>query len=415
MFHPLSLWVGLRYLRSKRRSGFVSFVSLVSILGIGLGVTALIVVISVMNGFERELTARTLSMVAHATIADLSGQLEGWPDAVARAQAHPQVAGAAPYIEREVLLRGRAVSGAMIRGVLPDAEATVSELGGKMKAGTLGALKAGEFGAVLGTELAWRMGLEVGDKFTVFAPEFTASPVGALPQVKRFTVVGLFEVGMFEYDNGMLLTHLSDAQRLFRMGDAVSGVRLKLKDMFKAYTVARELAAELGGGYSVRDWQRMHVNLFRAVKTEKFTMFVILSLVVAIAAFNLVSSLVMTVNEKRADIAILRTLGAAPGMIQRIFMVQGMVAGILGTLFGVACGVLLALNLQTVIMPWLERVFNFEAMPGDIYYINQLPSELRLSDVLTITAVSLLFSLVSTLYPSWRAARMQPAEALRYE
>lgn len=414
MFHPLSLWVGLRYLRSKRRSGFVSFVSLVSILGIGLGVTALIVVISVMNGFERELTARTLSMVAHATIADLRGQLEGWPDAVARAAAHPKVQAAAPYVEREVLLRGRAVSGAMLRGVVPEAEARVSEIAAKMQHGTLDALQPGGFGAVIGSELAYRLGLEIGDKFTVFAPEFTASPVGALPQVKRFTVVGIFEVGMYEYDNGMLLTHLEDAQKLFRMGAAVTGVRLKLNDLFQAGSVARELAAELGGGYMVRDWQRLHVNLFRAVKTEKFTMFVILSLVVAIAAFNLVSSLVMTVNEKRADIAILRTLGAAPGLIQRIFMVQGMVAGVLGTLCGVAAGIAIALNLD-VIVPGLEKLFGFEAMPADIYYINQLPSELRQGDVLTITVVSLLFSILATLYPSWRAARMQPAEALRYE
>lgn len=414
MFHPLSIWIGLRYIRAKRRNGFISFVSLVSILGIALGVATLVIVISVMNGFERELTARTLSMVAHATIAGPRGQLDGWAEAVERSQAHPEVLAAAPYVEREVLLRSSAVSGAMLRGILPEQEGRVSEILAKMKDGKIDSLKAGEFNAVLGSELAWRLGLKIGDKFTVYAPEFTASPVGALPQLKRFTLTGIFEVGMFEYDNGMLLVHLDDAQRLFRMDEAVTGVRLKLRDMLRAWQVARELAADFGGGLTVRDWQRQHVNLFRAVKTEKFTMFVILSLVVAIAAFNLVSSLVMTVTEKRADIAILRTVGASPGLIQRIFMVQGMVAGLLGTLFGVAFGVLIASNLD-VIVPFLERRFGFEAMPADIYYINQLPSELRLHDVLQITGISLVFSILATLYPSWRAARVQPAEALRYE
>jgi lipoprotein-releasing system permease protein len=415
MYHPLSLWIGLRYLRAKRRNGFISFVSLVSIIGISLGVAALIIVISVMNGFRKEMVGRTLAMISHATISAPRGTvLSEWQEAIDVSARHPQVLASAPYAEREVMLRNRSVTGAMLRGILPEAESRVSEIPAQIKQGSLQTLVPGEFNAVIGIELAYKLGVSVGDKFTVYAPEFTASPVGALPQMKRFTVSGIFEVGMGEYDSGLLLIHLEDAQKLLRLGDAVTGVRLKLSDMQQAFGIARELAINLGGGFLVTDWKRQHANLFRAVATEKFAMFVILSLVVAIAAFNLVSSLVMAVTEKRADIAILRTLGAAPGTIQRIFIVQGMTAGVLGTLFGLLVGVLVTINLGSIV-PLLERLFDFEAMPADVYYISGVPWDLQRADLLLITVMSLVFSLLATLYPSWRAARTQPAEALRYE
>lgn len=415
MHHPLSVWIGLRYLRAKRRNGFISFVSLVSILGITLGVAALIVVISVMNGFRKEMVGRTLSMISHATIAAPRNEvLQDWAGAIQSAQAHPRVLAAAPYVEREVLLRARNVTGAMLRGIDPQAESTVSEIPAKVKSGRLDSLTPGSYHAVIGIDLAYRLNLRLGDKLTLYAPEFTVSPVGALPQVKRFTITGIFEAGMYEYDNGLLLVHLEDAQKLLRMGSGVTGVRLKLDDMQQAFAIARDLALQLGGGFLVTDWQRQHGNLFRAVATEKFAMFVILSLVVAIAAFNLVSSLVMAVTEKRADIAILRTLGAAPGTIQRIFIVQGMTSGVLGTVVGLVVGVTITLNLGAIV-PFLEWLFNFEAMPADVYYISGVPWDLQRNDLLLITGLSLLFSLLATLYPSWRAARTQPAEALRYE
>lgn len=415
MHHPLSVWIGLRYLRAKRRNGFISFVSLVSILGITLGVAALIVVISVMNGFRKEMVGRTLSMISHATIAAPRNEvLQDWAGAIQSARAHPRVLAAAPYVEREVLLRARNVTGAMLRGIDPQAESTVSEIPAKVKSGRLDSLTPGSYHAVIGIDLAYRLNLRLGDKLTLYAPEFTVSPVGALPQVKRFTITGIFEAGMYEYDNGLLLVHLEDAQKLLRMGSGVTGVRLKLDDMQQAFAIARDLALQLGGGFLVTDWQRQHGNLFRAVATEKFAMFVILSLVVAIAAFNLVSSLVMAVTEKRADIAILRTLGAAPGTIQRIFIVQGMTSGVLGTVVGLVVGVTITLNLGAIV-PFLEWLFNFEAMPADVYYISGVPWDLQRNDLLLITGLSLLFSLLATLYPSWRAARTQPAEALRYE
>jgi lipoprotein-releasing system permease protein len=415
MFHPLPLWIGFRYLRAKRRNGFISFISLASIVGIALGVAALIIVISVMNGFERELRARILSMVSHATIADARGHLDGWEDAIKVTEKHPEVVAAAPYVEREVLVRaGQRSSGALIRAVDPERESSVNEVAQKIKVGALSNLEPGRFGIVLGVELAWKLGVDVGDDITVYAPEFTASPVGALPRMKNFTVVGLLEVGMFEYDSALALIHLSDGQRLFRMQESVTGVRLKLKDLMRAYRTGTELSSELGGGLIVRDWIRQHANLFRAIATEKVVMFLILSLIVAVAAFNLVSSLVMLVTDKQADIAILRTLGATPNTIRNIFIVQGLSNGCLGVLIGAVVGVLVALNLGSLVQ-WLERTLGFETLPSDVYYINTLPSELRWMDVSAVVGVGLVFCLLATLYPSWRASRVQPAEALRYE
>jgi lipoprotein-releasing system permease protein len=317
-------------------------------------------------------------------------------------------------VEREAMLQTRRVSGAMIRGVIPELEDMVSEVGARTTEGRFDALEPGEFRIVLGSELAYMLGVGIGDKVTVMAPEMRASPVGVRPQMRRFEVVGIFEVGMYEYDRGYAFVHLKDAQKLFREGQGVTGVRLKLDDMFRAWRVAQDLSAELGGVYSVRDWTQQHSNFFRAVKTEKFVMFVILSLIVAVAAFNLVSTLVMVVTDKQADIAILRTLGASPRLIMASFMVQGLTVGLIGTAIGLVLGVAISANID-VIVPFLERSFGFEAMPSDIYYISTLPSELRAADVTRIGLLSVLFSVMATLYPAWRAARTQPAQALRYE
>jgi lipoprotein-releasing system permease protein len=414
MFRPLQLFIGLRYLRAKRRNHFISFISLVSMLGIALGVTALITVISVMNGFETELRARILGMVSHATISGVGEGLEDWQTAVEVARATPHVLGAAPFVEREVMLQGGRVSGGAIRGVRPEMEPDVSEIAQRLSEGDWSKLVSGEYNIVLGKELALWLGVGPGDTVMVYAPMARSTPVGVMPVTRRFTVVGVFEAGMQEYDRYLAVTHIEDAARLFRMGDNVSGVRLKLDDMFKAWSVARDLATRLGGYYRVRDWTQEHSNFFRAVKTEKIVMFVILSLIVAVAAFNLVSTLVMLVTDKQADIAILRTLGASPGTIMGVFVVQGMISGVIGIVAGIVGGMLLAENISQV-MHFIENLFGFQLMPSDVYYISDLPSEMKLADVLRIGLVSFVFAIIATLYPAWRAARTQPAEALRYE
>lgn len=414
MFRPLPWFIGLRYLRAKRRNHFISFISLVSMLGIALGVAALITVISVMNGFEKELRARILGMVSHATVSGVGEGMADWPRAVEVAKGTPHVLGAAPFVEREVMLQGARVSGGAIRGVRPDLEPEVSEIDRRMAEGEWSSLVAGEYHIVLGRELARWLGAGVGDTVIVYAPMARSTPVGTMPVTRRFTVTGIFEAGMAEYDRYLAVVHIDDAARLFRMGDNVSGVRLKLDDMFRAWAVARDLAERLGGYFRVRDWTQEHANFFRAVKTERVVMFVILSLIVAVAAFNLVSTLVMLVTDKQADIAILRTLGASPGTIMGVFVVQGMISGVIGIAIGLVGGILLAENVQAV-MSTIEGAFGFQLMPADVYYISDLPSELRWGDVARIGVVAFLFCLVATLYPAWRAARTQPAEALRYE
>ncbi|MCE3002515.1 MAG: lipoprotein-releasing ABC transporter permease subunit [Xanthomonadaceae bacterium] len=414
MFRPLPWFIGLRYLRAKRRNHFISFISLVSMLGIALGVAALITVISVMNGFEKELRARILGMVSHATVSGVGEGMADWPRAVEVAKGTPHVLGAAPFVEREVMLQGARVSGGAIRGVRPDLEPEVSEIDRRMAEGEWSSLVAGEYHIVLGRELARWLGAGVGDTVMVYAPMARSTPVGTMPVTRRFTVTGIFEAGMAEYDRYLAVVHIDDAARLFRMGDNVSGVRLKLDDMFRAWAVARDLAERLGGYFRVRDWTQEHANFFRAVKTERVVMFVILSLIVAVAAFNLVSTLVMLVTDKQADIAILRTLGASPGTVMGIFVVQGMISGVIGIALGLVGGILLAENVQAV-MSTIEGAFGFQLMPADVYYISDLPSELRWGDVARIGVVAFLFCLVATLYPAWRAARTQPAEALRYE
>ncbi|ROH88829.1 lipoprotein-releasing ABC transporter permease subunit [Stagnimonas aquatica] len=415
MRNPYELYAGLRYTRAKRRNHFISFISLASMLGIAIGVMALITVLSVMNGFERELRTRILGMASHATISALRGGLEDWPGVGRLAAQNPAIEGIAPYIEGEGMVKqGSDLSGTLLRGILPEEEAKVSEIAQHMKVGELSDLKAGEFRIILGRELATSLGVEVGDKVDLMIPQASVTPAGVLPRFRRFTVAGVFQIGMYEFDRGLVLIHLADAQALYRMGDTVTGVRLKLHDLFQAPQVARELASQLPGIYYVSDWTRQHANFFRAVKTEKMVMFIILSLIVGVAAFNIVSTLVMVVQDKQADIAILRTLGAQPRSIMAIFMVQGSIIGIVGTLLGVAGGIALALNVERLV-PILEALMGQQFLSPDVYYISDLPSELKWSDVSRIAGLSLALGLLSTLYPAWRASRTQPAEALRYE
>ena len=409
------LLVGLRYTRAERRNHFISFISLTSMLGISLGVAALIVVLSVMNGFQKEVRARILGVVSHVQITGVDNRLADW-QAVARESAqHPQVAAAAPFVNAQgMLVFGAAVRGALVRGIVPELEEKVAEIGLHMTAGKLESLVPGEFGIVLGSELARALGARTDDKVTLIAPQGLVTPAGILPRLKQFTVVGIFEVGMFEYDSGLALIHLEDAQKLYGMGNTASGVRLKLHDLFQSREVTRDLVERLRGDLYVSDWTRSHANYFRAVQIEKTMMFIILLLIVAVAAFNIVSTLVMAVTDKQPDIAILRTLGATPGGIMKIFIVQGALIGVIGTLIGVAGGIALALNID-VVVPFLERLLNVQFLSREVYYITDLPSDLQTSDVVAIALVSLALSLFATIYPSWRAARVNPAEALRYE
>ena len=415
MYKPLEAFIGLRYVRAKRRNHFISFISLTSMLGIALGVTTLITVISVMNGFEKELRARILGAIAHATIQPADGSSMEWRSVVDRVEEHPEVDGAAPYIEEGVWLQGSESAGAFIRGVDPEFEPRVSEVDQKMLSGTLGDLKPGEYGIILGIGLASRLRVGPGDRVTVIAPRLKATPVGASPLMRRFTVVGAFEFGEFENDSTLALVHIEDAAKLLRMpSGAIGGVRLHLQDMYQAWRVAREISGTMPGYYIVRDWTQERGNLFQAVRTEKTVMWVILSLIIAVAAFNIISMLVMVVTDKQSDIAILKTMGARPGTVMRIFVIQGSVIGVVGTLMGVIGGILLAQNIGTVV-PYLEQYFGFSLFPSDIYYITELPSDLQSADVIKFALMSLVMSLLSTLYPSWRAARTQPAEALSYE
>ena len=413
MFRPLEFFIGLRYTRAKRRNHFISFISLVSILGIAVGVTALITVISVMNGFDRELKDRILGMVAHATVEGVDESVRDWPQALARAERNPHVLGAAPYVEREAMLQGERVSGAIVRGVLPEYEPHVSEIDRKMVVGKLDDLSAGSFNIILGRELAMKLGVSVGDHATLITPEVSTSPMGVQPRFKRFTVSGIFEVGMQEYDDALAVVHMKDAQTLYRL-DGPSGIRLRLDDMFRAWSVARELSGQLGQAYRVSDWMQGHSNFFKAIAMEKKVMFLILSLIVAVAAFNLVSTLVMLVTDKQADIAILRTLGQSPRSIMGVFMVQGVLVGTLGIALGVLFGVLLAANLPEIVR-WIEQAFGVSFLSADVYYISEVPSQLEWSDVSWITLTAFLFCILATLYPAWRAARIEPAAALRYE
>ena len=415
MFKPLTLFIGLRYTRTKRRTGFISFITLTSILGIALGVAALITVLSVMNGFEAELRDRILGMTSHASVTGIDGELHDWETLQAPLGREPRVKGWAPYVEGQAMINSdRRVSGSLIRGILPDYEPRVSEVATRLVAGNLSDLKAGEFGIILGAELAEHLGVITGDKITVITPQITATPAGILPRLKRFTVVGIFHVGMFEYDRNLALINLEDAKRLFSMEGAVSGLRLKVDDVFYARQIAREIGPNLPGEYMITDWTQAHSNFFKAIQTEKRVMFIILLLIVAVAAFNIVSTLVMVVTDKRSDIAILRTQGMPPLSVMAIFIVLGTVIGLFGTLIGGIGGVLLALNVETVV-PAIEKLFGVHFLSADVYYISELPSKLIWGDVYRITLVAFILSIVATLYPAWQAAKIKPAEELRYE
>jgi len=415
MFKPLILYIGLRYTRAKRRTQFISFITLTSVLGIALGVTALIAVLSVMNGFEAELRERILGMTSHSTITGRTGSLENWQALDQRLKGHPHIQGTAPFVEGEVMISAeRRVSGTMLRGIDPFYEPRVSEIADNMKIGVLNDLKPGEYGIILGAELASYLGAMLGDKVTVISPQLNATPAGVMPRLKRFTVVGIFQVGMFEYDRNMALIHLTDASKLFRLEGNVSGLRLKLDDLFNAPQLSQELASALYEGYRVSDWTKAHDNFFRAVKTEKRVMFIILMLIVAVAAFNIVSTLVMVVTDKRGDIAILKTQGLSNSAVMGIFIVLGGIIGVVGTLLGTIGGVLLALNIE-VIVPAIEKALGVHFMAADVYYISEVPSKLIWADVYVIAFMAAALSLLATLYPAWQASKVNPAEVLRYE
>jgi len=415
MFKPLSLFIGLRYTRAKRRTQFISFITLTSVLGIALGVTALITVLSVMNGFEAELRQRILGMTAHSTITGGGGKLSDWPILKEQLKDYPHVQGTAPFVRGQVMINaGRRVSGTLLRGVLPEQEPAVSAVADKMQLGALTDLQPGKYQIILGSELASYLGAMVGDKITVISPQVNSTPAGIIPRLRRFTVTGIFEVGMYEYDRNMAIIHIADAAKLLRMGDTVSGLRLKLDDLFNAPQISHELALKLAGRYYVSDWTTAHSNFFQAIKTEKRVMFIILLLIVAVAAFNIVSTLVMVVTDKRGDIAILKTQGLTPMAVMRIFITLGAIIGLIGTALGTVGGVLLALNVETIV-PAIERFFEVNFLAADVYYISTLPSKLVWADVYVIAIIAFVLSLLATLYPAWQASRVNPAEVLRYE
>ena len=409
------LMVGLRYTRARRRNRFIGVNSAVSMIGIAVGVWALIVVLSVMNGFQKEVRTRILGVVSHLQIIADDNRLEDWQSVAKVAAQHPRVVASAPFVQAQAMLsNGQSMRGAVVRGILPEEEEKVADLARHMRAGSLGALRAGEFGVVLGADLARALGVLRGDKIALIAPQGIVTPAGVIPRLKQFTVAGVFEAGLADADSGLALIHLQDAQTLYQLGPAVSGVRLKLDDLFAARTVAHELLSKLPPDVFASDWTRSHANFFRAVEIEKRMMFLILGLIVLVAAINIISTLVMAVTDKQADIAILRTLGAAPRSILQIFMVQGMVLGVVGTLAGVLVGVVTALNID-VIVPAIERALSIKFLSKEVYLIPDLPSDLQANDVVSIALMALGLSFVATLYPSWRAGRVNPAEALRYE
>jgi lipoprotein-releasing system permease protein len=414
---PFELRIGWRYTRagrSTRRNGFISFISGVSMLGIALGVAALIIVLSVMNGFQKEVRDRMLSVVSHIEIYSASGALPDPAQTIREARANPEVVGAAPFISMQALLaRGEDMKGALVRGIDPALEPQVTDMAGGAQQAVLARLVPGGFGIVLGGELARNMGVQAGDQVTLIAPGGQVTPAGVVPRLKQMTVVGTFESGHYEYDSALVFMHLEDAQRMFRL-EGPSGVRLKLRDLQQARTVGRQLAQQLSGDMLVRDWTQQNRTWFAAVQVEKRMMFIILTLIVAVAAFNLVSTLVMTVTDKRADIAILRTLGASPGSIMGIFVVQGAMVGVIGTLAGLLLGLGVALNID-VIVPALEQALGAHFLPQDIYVISRMPSDPRSADIVPVALISLVLSFVATIYPSWRASQVNPAEALRYE
>ncbi len=415
---PFEWLVGLRYIRSGKRSDrnrFISFISLISMTGIALGVAALIIVLSVMNGFQKEVRDRMLSVLPHIEVQDIYGSLPDWQKTAEKVRENPEVTGTAPYVIGQALAtRNNLMRGVIMRGIEPEEEPNVSEIARQFKAGKLGDLQPGSFNIAIGKELARVLRISPGDRLTVIIPQGQVTPAGILPRLKQFTVTGIFEAGHFEFDSTLAFVNMEDAMRIFRT-NSPTGLRIQINDMQDAPQVARELGLLLSDDdVIVRDWSKQNRNWFAAVQTEKKMMFIILMLIIAVATFNLVSTLVMTVTEKQADIAILRTLGASPRSIMKIFMIQGALAGIFGTLIGTGFGILVAVNID-VIVPFIERLFGFQFLPKDIYLVSSLPSDLRWTDVLVIGGSSIVLSFLATLYPSWNAAKVNPAEALRYE
>jgi len=410
---PLELAIGLRYLRARRRTRFVSFITLASSIGIAIGVAALIVILSVMNGFENELRARLLSMTAHASVTGADGTLERWPQVLDRVRTRPGVQAAAPYVEFEAMARSRAgLQPLFVTGIDPALETGVSAAAASMVSGRLGRLEAGSFNIVLGRLLAINLGVRVGDEVMLLIPRLTQGEVR--PELRRFHVAGVFEAGLQDHDASLALVALADAAAIQRLGEAVSGIRVKTADVMQAPAIAAALQESLGEGYETSDWSRENASYFRAVRLEKTMMSLILSLIVAVAAFNIVASLVMVVTDKETDIAILRTLGMSPGSVLRVFLTQGLVIGWVGAIGGVALGTVLAVNVP-VIVPVLEQAFSFQIMPGDVYYVTEIPSDLQLADVVAIATAALALTGLATLYPARRAAAVEPARALRYD
>lgn len=408
-------WIGNRYVRSRSSNGFVSLISAISMLGITIAVAVLILVLSVVNGFERELQDRLLAMTAHASIEHAGGRLQDWRSWVEKAEEHVEVAAAAPFVTGQglLVLRDR-LSGVQFSGIDPQLESRVSSVDDAVISGDLASLQAGSFNIVLGVELADELRASIGDKVTMTLAEGLVTPAGVVPRTKRFTVSGIYRIGMYEFDRRVAFVNIEDSQRLFRLAEDVSGIRLSVTDIYRASQVVRAVALDAGGGVMVSDWTRRNVNFFRSIQITKSILFVILLMVVAVAAFNIVSTLVMVVKDKQSDIAILRTVGATPAHILRIFVTQGCIIGVLGTLGGVILGVLLSLNLESIV-GFMEATFGIKFLAADVYFISDLPADLRIADVAQISAIALVLALLSTLYPAWRGARTSPAEALRYE
>ncbi len=415
MYRPTELFIGLRYIRAKRRNGYVSLFSLVSILGIALGVWLLIIILSVMNGFEKEVRERILSMISHINVSGYNGKLNDWDKVIKLVEKHPEVTGTAPYIRAEgMLIYKHQVSGALFRGVDPEKEKSISRVDEHMIEGKLADLKSGEFGIILGQGLAFRLGLDVGSKVTMVTPSANITPAGVMPRLKRFTVIGIFKVGFHEYDSALGLIHIEDAQRVFRLKGFVSGVQVQIRDLFDVARVRNSLSKEHLLDYWIKDWSYFHANWFSAVKVEKRMMSVILFVIIFVVSINIVSSLIMIVTDKRSDIAILRTLGASTTTIMRIFLLQGSIVGIVGTFAGVVTGIVTALNLESM-YGWVEKQFGVELIDSSVYLISDLPSDLHWDQVIVIGTVSLIMSMLATIFPAWTASRTQPADALRYE
>lgn len=416
MFRPASVFIGLRYTRAKRRNHFISFISLMSMLGIALGVLVLITVLSVMNGFDREIKSRVFSMVPAITVGSMVDSIANWREVQGMIEKNPAVTATAPFVNGMVLLtHDGIVQPVMLTGVIPQQEKNVTELSQKMIQGQLNDLTSGQFGIVLGEDLASRLGVTVGDKITVLTPQVSLSLAGVVPRFKRFTVTGVFRAGSgFGFDASLAFIHLNDAQKLFRYGSSVTGVHVNIKNVYAVSQVSQQINAALGSGVRMVDWTEQFGALFHAVSLEKTMMFFILMLIIAVAVFNLVCSLVMVVNDKETDIAILRTIGATPNMIMKIFIVQGAIVGVVGTLLGVVGGVLLAWNV-TDIVKGIEHLFHVQFLSSSVYFVNYLPSQLQFFDILKISVASLVLSLLATIYPAWRAAGTEPVEALRYE